>query len=95
MSEPLAPGPAFLVNLVHFEAFNGHVVDVIAGPMFMPDADGTTDWWYSIDATWIREQFLGAPLFLAARHHLKPLTPPDGGDRDEAQHTSQLAEHGK
>ncbi len=75
MSEPLAPGPAFLVNLVEMERFVGRVVDVIEGPMFAP-APGEADWWYSIDASWLREQFPNAPLFLAPRHHLLPITPP-------------------
>lgn len=35
----------------------GRVVVVVAGPMFLPDEDA--DWYYSVDATWVREQSVG------------------------------------
>src|SRR5687768_15700376 len=76
MTEPLAPQtPCFLINLVERQEFNGRVVEVVAGPMFLPDE--TADWWYSIRADWLSAEFPSAPLVLSARHQLVPITPPD------------------
>lgn len=71
----LAPGTlCWLVNVEKMPELLGRVVEVSAGPMFVPDDGDGERWFYAIEASWIREQFPAG--MISPRKQLLPIIPP-------------------
>ncbi len=70
MSELARDTPCYLVALTERPQLIGRVVEVVAGPMFVPDDDPCA--WYTVTAAWVREEFQGRDLQVP-RNRLLPL----------------------
>jgi hypothetical protein len=91
MNEILKPGtPCFLQSLVQRPALIGHTVQVVSGPVAVPDDEPGTDW-FTVTAPWARALFHGRDM-MVPRRCLLPIVPPDPAPRGSRKRTPVLVE---